>query len=802
MRFKAGKSIQFFYFFTLLLVLGGMCSWFYYFFQNGALNSEVIWTLSESSQEVERLRTENQISKIDQWMLAGRVRDAIGAMSTVEKTSKIMDRNVKHFPKEYKAFLESSNNLKSILNNLLSLPDVLVVLNVLHKKFEHLQNSAKENKWPTLTRISSVMLIELDANNLKKIDFFNYSKMHRIDSNLGRSLKSMENITNGSTLSTFDKTTIMAKLQNFKVEQEMLGSYLPELKKYAEEYQKLNIAYNSWLKLIEPEIAIAKMSFQKNSQMMIVGFAGMLVFLLLAIVFGFWLYKKNVYVSIKKIETRILECVQEGIIAPDFRMNDHFSKDFYQEMQKYHSWVKSRMSFGNIFQEALPFPALLLDSNLNLVWANTLFYSEWNLNEYKNKRDALNWEFLQRFTNLGENDPILEALNNNLAGIYQIQVKQEQRDLAPYEMYISPVVIDDQKRIMVFFYPLMFLEETIKDQKKSLLGPVCRSLEALIRGDFDKEFRDKVRGDFNIAGIESVFGKFIKLAEFLTQQKNGLVGEIERLENELYDRHKLLCDVKTILLKQDAYVKSEVKDFQESKDLIIRLVELRRKTEQIYLTTINASKIMLKEQCNLYDQSTQLVNNHEENLKIYRNIGSSREAFKEALINIDNCKSNVTQTLEQTLIFTKSAKINPESFSGSLMKIKLELRALDKEIGQFVSNLKNFDVHLSKMQMMIADVKPPDLNEYRKKVDMTRNHIENDTFNMGVNAKEGQKIDEDIIARMKSFYENIKGNLDTLTKISQLTADLSQEPGSPAEDKPLSAEDDQIVYHNESSFET
>jgi len=798
MHFKAGKSIQIFYFLILVLILCGMCSWFYYFFQNGALNSEVIWTLSESSQEVERLRTENQITKIDQFILAGRVRDAMSAMSSVEKTTKIMDRNVKHFPKEYKLFLESLNGTKSILNNLLSLPDILVVLNVLHKKFEYFQNLAKDNKWPTLTRISAVMLIDLDVNNLKKADFFNYNKMHRINSNLNRSIKGMENTASGSTLSTFDKTTIMAKLQSFKVEQDMLASYLPELKKYTEAHQKLNTSYHAWLKLIEPEIAIAKMSFQKNSQMMIVGFAAMLVFLLIALVFGFWIYQKNIYVSIKKIESRILECVQEGIVAPEFRMKDHFSKDFYQEMQKYHSWVKSRMSFGNIFQEALPFPALLLDSNLNLVWANTLFYSEWNLNEYKNKRDALNWEFLQRFTNLGENDPIMEALNNNLAGIYQIQVKQELRDLAPYEMYISPVEIDDQKRIMVFFYPLMFLEETIKDQKKSLLGPVCRSLEALIRGDFDKEFRDKIREDFNIAGIESVFGKFIKLAEFLTQQKNGLVSEIERLENELYDKHKLLCDMKNVLSEQDTYVKSEVKDFQESKDLIIRLVELRRKTEQIYLTTINASKVMLKEQCNLYDQSTQLVNNHEENLKIYRNIGSSREAFKEALIKIENCKSNVGQTLEQTLIFTKSSKINPESFASALMKIKLELRAFDKEIGQLISNLRNFDVHLSKMQMMIADVKSPDLGEYRKKVDMTRNHIENDTFNMGVNAKEGQKIDEDIITHMKSFYENLKGSLDTLVRISQLTADLNEEQKL-AEDKLLNSEDELMVYHNENS---
>ena len=41
----------------------------------------------------------------------------------------------------------------------------------------------------------------------------------------------------------------------------------------------------------------------------------------------------------------------------------------------------------------------------------------------KIEEDALSWDYVLRFTDLGDNDPLIEALQNDLAGIYQIRAK-------------------------------------------------------------------------------------------------------------------------------------------------------------------------------------------------------------------------------------------------------------------------------------------------------------------------------------------------------------------------------------------
>ena len=86
-----------------------------------------------------------------------------------------------------------------------------------------------------------------------------------------------------------------------------------------------------------------------------------------------------------------------------------------------------------------------------------------------------------------------------------------------------------------------------------MVGPIARSLDALLIDNFNTEFREKVREDFNIAGIEELFGQFISFNEVVKQQKLGLLNEIERLENEVCDQHKLLCDIKEKIQEKNQY---------------------------------------------------------------------------------------------------------------------------------------------------------------------------------------------------------------------------------------------------------
>ena len=77
-------------------------------------------------------------------------------------------------------------------------------------------------------------------------------------------------------------------------------------------------------------------------------------------------------------------------------------------------------------------------------------------------------------------------------------------------MYVSPVEYSKQKRIMIFFYPLRSLEETITNQMKATVGPIRNTLEALNTNSFTDDLKMKLSKDFDVAGIGELFTEFNK----------------------------------------------------------------------------------------------------------------------------------------------------------------------------------------------------------------------------------------------------------------------------------------------------
>ena len=142
------------------------------------------------------------------------------------------------------------------------------------------------------------------------------------------------------------------------------------------------------------------------------------------------------------------------------------------------AYFEKRMSFGSIFQEALPLSAILLDKNLKVIWANNQFCDDWCISEEEIKKDYMSWDFLNKLTNIGNDDPVLEALKYNVAGIYQVKIKaNDEAEVRPFEMFVSPTSYQGETRVMLFFYDLTNLEQTIQEQAKGILNPVKSSLE-------------------------------------------------------------------------------------------------------------------------------------------------------------------------------------------------------------------------------------------------------------------------------------------------------------------------------------
>lgn len=767
MEFKFSKSVHFYYATVMVVLMVMVGIGITHYWTNGPANMENISSVFEATLKVDDLKKRKDIANIYSLIGNDRVRDAVKVLERLE-----LDINSLNKVQDLEDFTSLKKDLvtsKSSLNKLLSHPELSSVMLVLGNKISNFENFVIQNQWRTLTRMARRMRAKVTPGRVRSHGFFTYNKIRSLNQSLQNDIKIMINVTTGSVLSRQEKQMILTKVKTLKTETNMLSQYVSELKTFRKDYVSLKKNYKNWFSKIGPEISYKRIQFEKNSQNFLFSLIGFLGFLVLTFSAGIVVYKWNTGSSQKKVEDIVSKTIKDGMIPIQSKLDIQFSKKFEEEFAKSREYVHKRMSFGTVFQEAMPFSSVLMDSNLNVVWANPLFYEHWHLEEYKTKDESISWDFLQRFTNLGDHDPVLSALNENVAGIYQIQVKTRQNeDSLPYEMYVSPVEYAGQSRIMIFFYPLRSLEETLHNQTKSLVGPVSRTLDALTANSFSAEFQEKIVNDYDIAGINEVYEKFTKYNEFVSQQKNGLLSEIERLENDLYDQMKLVGDMETIHDEKRNISGAVVQRFGEAKDSIVSIVELRSEIETLYQGTMTTVNSLFQDEVALLSQAREVSQVLGESTAAFANVSAAKTEFKQLKGHIEQYKGRIMQLTNQTLIFQNNND-NSLKLEQSLSKLKMEVQGFEQVLASFSKIATSLDVSLSKVDLILQGTTIPNLDNLSARFDEARDRIESDMFNMGRLSRNGQVKDEEMITALKGMYQTFQQSRQKLKDLEYLS---------------------------------
>ncbi|ATH06908.1 hypothetical protein BIY24_02835 [Halobacteriovorax marinus] len=774
MNVKFGRSLQTYYavtFFSLISIIGyGI----FYFWNYGPVNINNVSTVFEATLQLDEFKKRDDVKAIWSQVDNDRVRDAVVSLDKVQSYSKKLD-SISSVD-SYENFETSLKKSKESLNALISYPEVSTIVNVLHNKVSNFENFVVSNSWRTLTRVSKRINAKIKPSRTRGPGYYTYSKLHRLWSSVRDDVVLMERVTEGSVLSREDKNLILTKTKTLKTEITMLENYLGDFKKFRTDFLEVEKGFKTWIKEIEPEISLKKIQFERNSQNMLFSLIALVGIIFILGVSGYFLYRRSERTNRDEVEKVIIHAIKEGVLPTETSFDQELSLKSREEFDKYREYIHKRMSFGSIFQDAMPFSSLLLDSNLNLVWANGLFYEHWGLSEYKNSDDNITWDFLQRFTNLGENDPVITAVKDDVAGIYNIQVKTKQNEESlPFEMYVSPVEYANQRRIMISFYPLRSIEETLSNQSKSLVGPVARTLEALTTGTFNSEFKQKTEKDFDIAGIKEVWSKFQKYHDFVTGQKNGLLQEIERLENDLFDQYKLVNDIQTSLNENTEVQKVAIAKFKDTKNSIIDIVELRNEMEALYQNTVAASKGLFQDEVTLLSQSQKISETLLDQNKALENVDKVRKEYKTLKSNVDQFRGRMMQLLDQSLIFQKTDS-SSYKVEQSLSKIKNEVMAFEKVLTEFAKISTALDVNLSKVQLIMQQSEIPNFSELQFRMEEARDMIESDMFNVSRLSRSGQTKDDEMISSLKGLYQAFtQGNLQLAQAIELSTSNAPLE---------------------------
>lgn len=800
MELRVGRAINLFYVIVLSLLLISFSVGLYYYWTVGSMNIDNINAIIEGSIHLNQLKSKRSVEKIKDLVINDEVRKAIKLMEQVEHSVKILN-SVTHFSYEFGLMKSSMKSARKSLSGLLSFPELSTVMNVLDNKAKGFESFVIKQNWRTLSRTIRRVRARLSNDKRHREGFFNYNEIRSLVKGIEFDIERMTKVTKGSILSGENKFIVISKLKFLKIELSMLKKYLKGLEKFNNDEMLFRKNYIKWFKKIELEIAYMKIQLEKDSRTVLFYLLGMIIFLFFSIPLGTIIYRKSYSNLNRSIERTILRSIKEGIIPYESKFKAKFTSSFFEEFDKFRLYVHNRMNFGMIFQETVPFSAILLDSNLKLIWANKLFYESWDMEAHKDQSENLSWDFLQRFTNLGENDPVLEALNGGIAGIYQIQVKTGlTEEVIPYEMYVSPIKHIGETRIMIFFYPLRSLEETLQNQTKSLVGPIVRTLDKLISDEFDLEFQEKIVKDFQIAGIEKIYDRFLNFNKLIEKQRSEFLSEIRNKENNLYDQFKMMDDVKAVIDEKRSLYLDILKKFEKAKEDIIYIVEIRKEFEQIIMSNVNGSKTILKDHSELIVLLENMSETLNESLENFASLYQMRQHFKELKNDIDEFKYRIIQMLDQTLMFQKSDDLDAVKLDQVFSKIKIEIKQYEKTLSTFSQAIMNMDITLSKIQLISEGKKTCDLTKFFNNLEVFKERVENSMFGMNKFRRDAEDSDNAIIKSLKNLYDSFKKTESTITAVSKLTMlnndfDLDKEEDKKACNNEINHDiNDELIY--------
>ena len=754
---KLSKKLTQYYQISLISIMIAVLGSVTYFWHLGFIDGSRSKSLHKAGFILENLQDGAQFKEIENLIVKESPKEALEKISIVEKEMKAIDNLVDS--EAYDSASDELDRLKKSAGNLISFQKSSKVISVFKNKIDSFYEFAKDNRWRTLTRMSE-RVSRVSEGTLVG------SKLTKMVSRVEKDFDSMIKITENSILSDKDKSDIKERIASMRVETSMLKKFITERDFSLKMFGDFKEKFNHWLGGISPELSFQKIQVEQMGRYYAFAMLGLLTLTSLLFFFGFLINKWSFKKSQDEMEEEIKTLVADSVIARDPLKEELFSKDFQEFVGRMSDYVNKRMSFGTIFQEALPFSAIMLDKNLKVEWTNKQFCRDWEISEEEAAKDYLSWDYLSKLTNLGHDDPVLEALKNNVAGIYQIQLKANAAsETKPYEMFVSPVRYNNSKKIMLFFYPLLSMRETIKDQAVSIVNPIDKTLRLFMEDAFESADKNQLRKEYEVGGIENMLDMFEDFSKKHAQEKRSLLNQIDGLRSFLENTHTINEEVYQINTEVFTTSKEGVECLKKFKDGVSSLSKTSKSLERICsdfsLNFFNAVGELESAQS---DFGT-LKNSIEDMAVSIPNLDGLKDSIKENRSEAAQAKDKLGQALA-SFIHIKKGISHPEvvkKFQAAYDKLYGYFETMSAHYLGLEKKLVQLEVSLSKTQMIINSARkqteslksgnnPSSFKHFRMRGDELSDSFENKDVEL-------TNSEELIVESLQVFYKGYKENL-------------------------------------------
>lgn len=772
MRFALGRAVHFYYVTVLVAITCLFAYGVKHYWDAGLLNIDYVSNLYDGTSKVKAVKERNDVDELKKFVDGDRIKDASKIFARLESDIKDL--------KTIKATEESANfdeNLKTVKQSLIafqSAPELTTILNSLSSKVSGFEAFVTEKKWPTLTKMSINLRMRLSPSRLMNGGLYNFERTQNLVLSVNNDLEAMTNFTESSGLPADIKVAIINRIKTLKNEAANLSTYVDSHTKFNRTYKEFASAYAAWFKMVEPEIAYKKIQFEKSSQTVFYSLIAVFSGLVASVVLGFVIYNFSAKHNSGKTEKLIMDTIKDGLLPVESKQIAKFSPEFNLEFDKYRDYAHKRMAFGSIFQEAMPFASILLDSNLNMVWGNSHFYEQWQLQNFKEDEDSLTWDFLQRFTNLEDNSSILSALRMSTSGAYKIQVKSNTMATAmPYEMYVSPVDYSNQKRIMIIFYPMVEAQQELNIQKMAITAPIMKALELQIDEKMTTELKNELRASAEKAGVADVFSKLAQYIEKAESIQDELNNEIEALETTVGEHRMVSGEIRKSLVSSFETSRASMDRFNQFKNSVSNVLDTRDQLEEQFKYAMNSSREIFKDQSRILSAAEKAEKTVDEYIRSLKTITVLKGDFKELKVSVEDFKLRIVQALDQLLIF-QGHENDTQRVDQFLGKVKIEMKGFEKVLQNFSEVVTQLDVTVTKVDMMVEGRERVDIDSIKFRMESVKNNLENIQFSSSKITQTAHSKDDDMINSLKVLVANLKTESKRINEMCK-TMGLSSE---------------------------
>lgn len=761
---------------SFVLVIAAILGTVIYFWKLGFIDGSKGQGLHKVSYILEQYDQKKPIDEISEAVWSENPKMAIGKLESLESDLEKVYNTVNIG--SFKQIAQQIQETKKNASGLISYPKIVKIISVFNDKMTKFNLYVDEKNWKTLTRMSDRVIRQSKGH-------IGRESIGKFAQNVENEFSEMEKITETSVLDRPEKLEIINRLNNLKVETGMLRKYETQRDIFDKSLASLQNGVGEWLKTVNPEVAIQKLQVEQIGRYYIVGLLGILILTSL-IFFGSFLHNR---LSIRKMqigfEKKIKNFITENILGQSEEGLEEVSEEFRNFTLQSSNYINKRMNFGSVFQEALPFSSVLLDSNLKVIWANKHFTEQWDINETDISKDHLSWDYLVKMTNIGENDPVLEALKNNIAGIYQVKIKcQNESEVRPFEMYVSPVTFNQRTRIMVFFYSLVSLQDTIQDQAQSIVEPIRKSIELLISENYEDLSKNNFGKEFEIGKIEFIQEKFLELRDTIIARETMMLDEIEYLQARCDKLDQTLEDINNDNKESLKSTKQQVGNLKLVKDSVIHLSEVGKTFEHLNVKSNQLLDDVFKNLDIMSKDNSELTSLLDQMSGAFPKFDLIKDEFKSFKNDVTDSKSKLSHGLAQ-FVHLKKRIVDPlvlERFSKTYERVMEEFKTLEMATSALDKKLTSLEVMFSKSKMVVGSLEEQISGRIgsgnTNKVDELFCYYQSLRNEIIKIQGSTEQAEDEVVGQMAELYQNTKLNFRYVGRVSEMLGQQLRVVGS------------------------